>query len=191
MPGTQTGERALVARLGAGDEAAFRELYEAQAPRLLRLLLRLLRGDRPLAEEVLQESFIAAFRGIAGYRSEAPLGVWLARIVVRHGLNAIREKGRREAREPRLPDEPQPQDDPIRRDLARRALGLVDALDEPKRVTMLLFAEGHTAAEIGEILGEPRGTILARLWRTRTELAERAADAGLLDDESLLRRTPL
>lgn len=183
LPGA-SGEHALVARLLAGEELAFREAYEAHAPRLLRLLSRMVR-DRAMAEEVLQESFAAAFRSLSTYRAETTLGAWLTRIAVRHGLNALRFESRRALREetsrvelvhePRLDEQ---QD-------AVLLLKLVEELDTPKRVTMLLHAEGHTATEIAELLGERRGTILARIFRTRRELQEKAVAAGLVELDEL------
>src|SRR5260370_5120293 len=81
-------------RLAAGDAAAFRELYQAQAPRLLRLLQRLL-GDAGLAEEILQDTFLAAFESARDFRGEASLATWLARIALRRALNARRGRARR------------------------------------------------------------------------------------------------
>ncbi len=59
LPGP-AGERALVSRLRAGEDQAYRDCYELHAPRTLALLARMLR-DRAKAEENLQETFVAAF----------------------------------------------------------------------------------------------------------------------------------
>ena len=66
------------------------------------------------------------------------------------------------------------------RDLARKAMAVLDKMDPPKRVALLLHAQGHTVSEIAEICGEPRGTILARLSRGRAELSLRLAEAGVV-----------
>src|SRR5437763_5986250 len=78
LPGA-AGERALIARLVAGDELAYRECYEMHAPRTLRVLLRML-GDRAKAEDVLQETFVAAFKKIGQFRGDAQLGTWITGI---------------------------------------------------------------------------------------------------------------
>ncbi len=180
LPGT-AGERALVARLAAGEDAAFRECYELHAPRLMRLLARLLR-NQALAEEVLQETFIAAFRSVGQFRGETRVATWLAGIAARRGLNALRGEARRERNIAPLQEVTPPHEpDLAERDLTRRVLELLDEMDPPKRLALLLQAEGHTAADIGEMLQEPRGTILSRLSRGRAELAERAVAAGLAD----------
>lgn len=179
LPGA-AGERALKVRLAAGEDAAFRECYELHAPGLMRILARLLRSQA-LAEEVLQETFIAAFQSVGKFRGEARIATWLAGIAVRRGLNVLRGEARRERSTAPLKEMAPPHEPNLaERDLTRRVLELLDAMDPPKRLALLLQAEGYTAAEIGEMLQEPRGTILSRLSRGRAELAERAA-AGLAD----------
>lgn len=177
LPGP-AGDRALVARLEAGEDEAFRECYEAHAPPLLRLLVRVLR-NRALAEEVLQETFISAFRGISQFRGETRLATWLTGIALRRGLNALRGESRRERSVPPAESSHCPESRLAERDVTRRVLALLDEMDPHKRAVLLLQAEGHTAAEIAAMMHEPRGTILSRLARGRAELAERAAAAGL------------
>ncbi len=177
LPGL-AGERALIAGLVAGEEAAFRACYEQHAPRVLRILTRLLRSQA-WAEEILQESFIAAFRAVGEFRGEARLGSWLVGIAMRRGFNALRGEDRRERHRPEPDDHHNAEPWLVERDLSRRVLKLLDQMDPEKKATLLLYGEGHTAAEIAEILNEPRGTILSRLSRARAELAERAAAAGL------------
>jgi DNA-directed RNA polymerase specialized sigma24 family protein len=55
-------------------------------------------------------------------------------------------------------------------------------MDPSKKVALLLQAEGYSVAEIAEISNEPRGTILARLSRSRAELSMRVAAAGLTEN---------
>ena len=188
LPGA-AGERALVARLCAGEEPAYRELYDAHAPRLRRLVGRMV-GEPALADELVQETFIAAFRNLRGYRFEAALSTWLTRIAVHHALNAQRSRARRLAHARAEAFEASSHEpDPARQDLARRVMALVDRLDPPKRLAMLLVAEGHTAAEIAAITDEPRGTILSRLSRARAEVLEQAIAAGLTEAAALAGST--
>jgi RNA polymerase sigma-70 factor (ECF subfamily) len=180
FPGT-IGERALRARLVAGEDAAYRECYEQHAAKLLRILTGILR-NKARAEELLQETFIAAFRSIARFRGDVSLGAWLARIATHCAYNAIRDDARAKRTAPAIREEPKacPEPHVEGRDLARRVLGVLDQMDPAKRLALLLFAEGYTVAEIAEVSGEPRGTILARLSRSRAELSLRMAEAGLL-----------
>jgi RNA polymerase sigma factor (sigma-70 family) len=180
LPG-KIGERALRARLVAGEEAAYRECYQQYAPKLMRLLVGILR-NKARAEELLQETFIAAFRGIGRFRGEVSLATWLARIATNRAYNAVRDDARAKRTAPPPDDEPIGQFEPQveGRDLARKVLGLLGQMDPAKKVALLLHAEGYTVTEIAEISGEPRGTILARLSRSRAELSLRMAEAGLV-----------
>jgi RNA polymerase sigma-70 factor (ECF subfamily) len=179
LPGA-LGERALRARLCAGEDAAFRECYEQYAPKLMRILLRIVR-NQAMAEEVLQETFIAAFRSIGQFRGEVGISSWLTRIAVNRAYNALRDERRRQKNLPEIPDDVVPAfgTQIEKRDLGRKVMALLDEMDAAKRLALLLMAEGYSVAEIAEVTSEPRGTILARLSRSRAELSLRMAAAGL------------
>ncbi len=187
LPG-EVGERALRTRLIAGEDAAYRECYQQYAPKLMRLLRGIIR-NKARAEELLQETFVAAFRGIASFRGEVSLGTWLGRIATNRAYNAIRDEARVKRTAPPLDEEPvaQPVPNVEGRDLARKVLAILGQMEPSKRLALLLQAEGYTVAEIAEISGEPRGTILARLSRSRAELSLRMAQAGLASDAIPIR----
>jgi RNA polymerase sigma-70 factor, ECF subfamily len=180
FPG-EIGERALRSRLVAGEDAAYRECYQQHAPKLMRLLTGILRS-KARAEEVVQETFIAAFRCIATFRGEVTISAWLARIAVNRAYNTIRDDARAKRTAPPPGDEPISRFEPRveGRDLARKVLAVLEHMEQPKRLALLLQAEGYTVAEIAELSGEPRGTILARLSRSRAELSLRMVRAGLV-----------
>jgi RNA polymerase sigma-70 factor (ECF subfamily) len=180
LPGA-IGERALRTRLVAGDDDAYRECYQMHAPKLMRLLKGILR-NQARAEEVLQETFIAAFRSIASFRGEVSIATWLARIATNRAYNVIRDESRAKRTAPPMDGEPFSAAEPRveGRDLARKVMALLDQMDSAKKLALLLQAEGYTVAEIAAISDEPRGTVLARLSRSRAELSLRMAEAGLL-----------
>jgi len=173
----------LRARLVAGEDGAYRECYQQYAPKLMRLLTGILR-NKARAEELLQETFVAAFRTIASFRGEVSLPAWLARIATNRAYNAIRDDARAKRTAPPPEDEPVTYVEPQveGRDLARKVMGILDQMDPAKKVALLLQAQGYTVAEIAEISGEPRGTILARLSRSRAELSLRMIEAGLVSE---------
>jgi RNA polymerase sigma-70 factor (ECF subfamily) len=177
LPGA-AGDRALVTRMVAGEELAFRECYELYAAKVFRTLLRVV-GERGRAEDVLQESFAAAFDGIAEFRAEARLATWITGIAIRRALNLRRDESRRlqvaaePARDEAAAPGPEPEDELQRRDLARRVMVLMEDLDPPRRAALLLYAEGHTAAEIAEMTDTPRGTVLSHIARARAHLLDR------------------
>jgi RNA polymerase sigma factor (sigma-70 family) len=81
----------LAERLRAGDPDACREMIERHAARMLRTLMRL-RGDPFEAEDLLQETWIAACRAARDYRGDASLQTWLERIAVNAAAMADRRR---------------------------------------------------------------------------------------------------
>jgi RNA polymerase sigma-70 factor (ECF subfamily) len=179
----RTGERALSVRLLRGEEPAMAELYASHAPWVLRFLVRILR-DSALAEDALQEAFLAAFKSVSSLRRAKSLRAWLGSIAARKALNLHRASNRRVRVEAQAPGGPDPNPDPGVRDLAHRVLSLMQKLDPRKRVALLLVSEGYNSAEIARITGEERNTVLSRIFRARRELAELAVAAGIVLPDS-------
>ena len=73
-------DRALVRRLLAGEEAAFRQFFDGHFPRLYRFALRRTEGDHDAAEEIAQKTLITAMRKLHTFRGEATLFTWLCAI---------------------------------------------------------------------------------------------------------------
>lgn len=86
----------LVARFQEGDESAFDELVTRHRKTVYRLAYRLA-GSHEDADDLSQEAFIRAYRGLPGFRGEAAFRTWVTRIVVNLALNA------RQARRPTVP----------------------------------------------------------------------------------------
>ena len=112
------------------------------------------------------------------------IATWLARIATNRAYNTIRDESRVKRTAPSAEEEPvvgfEPQVEG--RDLARRVMVILDQMEPSKKLALLLQAQGYTVAEIAAISSEPRGTILARLSRSRAELSLRMAEAGLVAD---------
>ena len=183
LPGP-AGDRALVARLLAGEDQAYRDCYDLHAPRTLSLLVRMLR-DRTKAEEILQETFVAVFKKVRQYRGEAQLGSWIGGIAIRRALNALRDesRGSRRSRGARRRARTRGRSRSSRAGISPGdCCGLLDKLPDDKRIAILLHAEGYTAAEIASMIKAPRATVLARIARGRAELVSLAAAAGISDD---------
>src|SRR5918994_2104677 len=92
---------ATLARALAGDEDAFRELTEPHR-RELQLHCYLILGSMQDAEDLVQETLLAAWRGLEGFEGRASVRSWLYRIATNRCLNALRDRGRR------LPEPPPP-----------------------------------------------------------------------------------
>lgn len=188
--GTMTGadDAALVRRAQDGDRAAFEELVRRYADRLNSVVLRLV-DDREEAQEVTQEAFLRAWRGIAGFKGEAQFFTWLYRI----GVNEARRRAQRRPASRRmvpLGDQhveprdtgPGPQRSLEQADL-RAALerAVRDLAPEYRAPLILRDIEGLSTAEAAEIMGLEQAAFKSRLHRAR--LTVRAAVDSYLPDE--------
>ena len=171
MSAGDSEDRDLVARfLEDRDEAAFRALYRRHSGFLYRFLLRLSGGDAAAAEEGMQETWIRAVRGLAGFEFRSSLKTWLAGIAIRWW----RETGRAAERESAW-DEAGEAAAPVRREIERvdleRALA---ALPPGYRSAILLHdVHGYTHEEIAALSGVDAGTSKSQLSRARRALRAR------------------
>jgi RNA polymerase sigma-70 factor, ECF subfamily len=165
---TGVDDRALVDAVLAGDRDAFRLLVEREQRVVYRACLRIL-GRPHDAEDVAQEAFVMAYRSIATYRGEGPLGGWLLRIATRQAFRRLRQ--RRDTAELgadlvlRAPGA-----DPLAAALAderQRAVRLaVAALGEPYReVVALRFFGEMSLDEIAATTRCPLNTVKTHLRR--------------------------
>jgi len=90
-------DTSLLARLRSGDDAAFAELIERNAGRMLAAAKRLLR-DEDEARDAVQDGFMSAFKSIAAFNSEAKISTWLHRIVINAALMRLRSRKHRAER---------------------------------------------------------------------------------------------
>ena len=167
----------VAARAAVVRADRFDEIFREHRGRVLALCLRLT-GNRALAEDALQETFLDVHRGLAAFRGEAALGTWIYRI-------ALRAAVRLRARRPDLPIDDDPSFDPHAtleaRDRVRRLQAALAALPSEQRTVLALFAvDGLTHPAIAEILGIPEGTVWSRLHSARRAL--RTCTAPLSND---------
>ncbi|MFE9367235.1 RNA polymerase sigma factor [Streptomyces sp. NPDC006978] len=166
------------ARIRAGDREAFAALYEEYARAVYNHAYRLT-GDWSTAEEVLSETFLAAWRTREAIEPEGDsLRPWLLGIATNKARNANRGRGRRLAFLARRPA-PEPVADIAdatagRVDDARRLAAVQRALGglrrQEREVLVLCVWSGLDYAEAAEALGVPVGTVRSRLSRARTRL---------------------
>lgn len=159
-------DRRLAGRvLAAGDETAFRELYRRHTGRVYAVLLRLCGGDRALADDLLQETWLRAATGLGRFRWDSSLLTWLRGIAAncwREHLRARRDTELfDEARHLTAPaPEPRAESIDVERALAALAPGY-------RAVLVLHDVEGLTHEEIGAALGVTAGTSRAQLFHAR------------------------
>jgi RNA polymerase sigma-70 factor (ECF subfamily) len=165
-------DRAIVARVLAGDRDAFRVLVDREGAGVVRACHRIL-ADLHEAEDAAQEAFVTAFRSLGTWREDGPFGAWLTRIAVRI---AIRRSQRRrtvtwlDPTNPGAAADTASAPDPATLSLqAERAADIRDAvsrLDEPYReVVALRFFGELSLGEIADQTGRPLGTVKTHLHR--------------------------
>ena len=166
-------DRRLVARfVESRDEAAFRALYRKHGTFLYRFLLRLAGGDASAAEEGVQETWVRAAQGLAGFAWRSSLKTWLAGIAIRWWRESLRSAGREDA----LPEDASlPAPAPIRREIDRVDLERALAALPPgyRRALLLHDVEGYTHEEVAALTGVDVGTSKSQLSRARTALRAR------------------
>jgi RNA polymerase sigma-70 factor (TIGR02960 family) len=192
----------ILDRARSGDGQAFRELTEPYRRELLVHCYRIL-GSVQDAEDLLQETLLAAWRGLGGLEEQASLRAWLYRIATNRCLNALRA-GARRPREPRAPEvtlpEPTHRGDPswlepypdlLLDDLPDRApgpearyetkesvsLAFLVALQHlpPRQRAVLVLRDvlGFRAAEVATMLDTTESSVTSALKRARATLAGR------------------
>jgi RNA polymerase sigma-70 factor (ECF subfamily) len=175
MAGSHRDERAWVRGAQRGSVADFEALFRHHWPRAYRAAY-LVVHDFAAAEDIAQESFLAAVRNLDRFDRRRPFGPWLHRIVVNRAIDWSRARTlRRESGETGLataaaPAEP---DNPHSRTLAT---ALAELSPEHRAVIVLRHLLEYTPGEIAEILGVPRGTVNSRLRRGLDQLSERLGE---------------
>jgi RNA polymerase sigma-70 factor, ECF subfamily len=200
--GTPT-DAELVQRVAGGDELALGELYDRHAHAVFRLAFRLV-GDRQLAEEVLQETYLALWNRAELFKPAAgSLTAWLLTIARNRSVDRLRAAGRRPTQLPmsavvgaderddaaewtlaagtliaaaqEIVDPQMALDQAWLKDTVRQALDGVP--DAERRAIELAYYEELTQTEIAERLGWPLGTVKTRTRRALSRLRSVLADA--------------
>lgn len=165
-------------RARRGDAAAFEEIVVRHQRQVYATARRVLRRHE-LADEVVQEAFLRAYRSLGSFDVSRPFGPWIRRIARNLALNHVRAGAFREQPLPETVDPPMapPQDDPLRQALEREAGDVLErALQslpvEQQAVFALRVFEDLSYREIAQSLAIQPGTVMSRLARARERLRE-------------------
>lgn len=171
--------------LKAGNEQAFRCLYEQERDRLRNFLLKMV-GSRDEAENLVQETFAEVYRQIEDFRGEAKVSTWLFSIARNLAYGKLRKKDRHNYQEHQTIEFLQAEQDDTRTatleavETAERKRIVHDALQELpehyRRVVQLRDLEEQSTAETAEQLGLTEGNVRVRLHRARKKLRGHLAE---------------
>lgn len=180
-------DQLLVERVRNGDKQAFDLLVAKYQRRLMRLLLRIVH-DPAEAEDVVQETFIKAYRALRHFRGDSAFYTWLYRIGINTAKNFLATQGRRtptmteadtEQAEAfnggeHLRDINTPESMLASKQIAQTVNAAMDALPVDLRTAIALREiEGLSYEEISDVMACPIGTVRSRIFRAREVIAEK------------------
>ncbi len=196
-------EREVIARARSGDHDAFRVLVERYQGRVYRLALRVLR-DEERARDAVQEAFLKVYRSLDRFEGRSSFYTWLYRLVLNVCLDLRRrdrldrqvewseERWEQASEEDAGPDpisgslSPDPELALDRAELRSAIAAAIRSLpDDARRTLLLREVDGLSYAEIAEVLGVPRGTVMSRLHYARRRVRLALVAAGAVEPERL------
>lgn len=176
-------DAALIAACIAGDVAAQRTLFRREYARVNATVYRIVGSPRD-ADDLVQETFIAVFRGLPRFRGDSKLSTWIDRIAVRVVFHHLRGRkttvpldlvGELDGGGGRVDDQTHA------REGLRRLYEVLGELSPDSRMAFSLFAiDGRSIAEVAEVTQTSLVAAKCRIWRARREVMKRAKDDVLL-----------
>lgn len=180
-------EAALVQRVQAGDELAFREIVERYQSKVFSIIYGILR-NRNDAEDIAQQVFAKIYFSIGSFDFRSSLLTWIYKITVNECYDYLRKKRVRklvyesdfsEEDVQRMRNTEQPGDQAravdtvlAQRDLVMKLLGKVS--EEERALILLKEVEGHSVEELAQMTGLNQNTIKVKLFRARQKLLRAA-----------------
>ncbi len=185
--GDREADRILVERVQAGDKQAFGLLVAKYQRKLARLVARMVR-DSAEVEDIVQDSFIRAYRALPGFRNDSAFYTWLYRIGVNTAKNWLMTHGRRASAtsgvdgedgdgDGQIAPEPLRDSDTPERLLMTKQIGqtvnaAMEALPEDLRTAISLREiEGLSYEDIARVMDCPIGTVRSRIFRARDAIS--------------------
>jgi RNA polymerase sigma-70 factor (ECF subfamily) len=180
LPTSDATPEALIAKVAAGDQHAFSELYDLLAARVYGTVLAVVR-DPAQSEEVTQEVFVDIWRHAGRYdRTRASVRGWAVTIAHRRAVDRVRseqssrQRDDRVGRQELVNPESAPGDELVERlERGRAAEALSLLTDAQREVIVLAYYDGLTQTQIAERLGVPLGTVKTRARDGLLRLRER------------------
>lgn len=175
-------DRTLVQRARQGDRQAFHQLVDRHGPGLYRSAYVMLHHAAD-AQDVVQETLIAAFEQLHRFEGRSTVRTWLVGILIRQAAHHRRKHRRHrmaslDVLTQDVADRPRSASSPVTQLDARLDVATLLARLSPehRQVLVLRELEGMSYDDMAEVLGLPRGTIESRLFRARQAMKETATE---------------
>lgn len=172
----QATDEELLAEVSRGEREALRELYDRHAPWLM-VRLRRRGADGTLAEEVVQDTFLAVWRKPRSYSGAGQVPAWIWGIGIRRLIDRLRQRRFLEPLPSRRDDLVVSAEDQVLQGVEYGDLaGALERLSpELRAVVQATVLDGLTTREAARLLGIPSGTVKTRMMRARAQLREELA----------------
>jgi RNA polymerase sigma factor (sigma-70 family) len=165
----------IIQRCRQGDNSAYHQLYTLYKRSMYNACFRIV-NSKEEAEDVLQESFVSAFKNMEHYRGDSTFGAWLKRIVVNRAITQVKKK--KIERFPQddnwdVKEEPEPDIFEGFPSTVEQVNAAIQRLPDGYRMVLSLYLlEGYDHGEIGEILGISESTSKSQFNRSKKKLKE-------------------
>jgi RNA polymerase sigma-70 factor (ECF subfamily) len=172
----------LLRRIGQGDEDAMAAFYREHGRIVLSQVL-LVAGERVLAEEIVQDTMLAVWRGAGSFRGESSVRSWVIAIARRQTRDRLRGRRLRVVDDTYLADQPSSGPGPEvmaldRAELAEVKGAIRELATSHREVLGLVFGTGLSLPEVAGVLEIPVGTVKSRLTAARTALSRVLDEKG-------------
>ena len=168
--GTTPAKQAFKIDTRPEAQRQFEECVECCADSLFRVAYRLT-GNRTLASELVQETYLSAWKSIDSLKDPDRIRAWMFSILRNQYTKLLRKEKRHVPTSEHLSDFSKP--DPTNENAVDRVQAALAMLDDNHKLPVLLVSlEGMTVEEAARVLETPRGTVLSRLHRGRQKLKE-------------------
>lgn len=187
----------LVAEALRSSQEAYRELYRRYQKKIYSLIASMI-GSRSDVDDVVQQTFIRAFRSLESFRGQSSFYTWLYRVALNTTTDYRRSQSRKLKRETveldvekddrpviqiEAPGSEGPEEQLYRKELAEIIRKAMESLSpEHREVLVLREINGLNYAEIAEIVGIELGTVMSRLFYARRKLAEILQRSNVLEE---------
>lgn len=185
--GTMQSETNLVQRIASADENALRVFFDLHGNSMLAYAIRLV-NDQQLAEEIVQDSLVAIWKGARSYRAQSKELTWALGIVYHKSISALRKRQDLQLEETTLdPSEqslPELQIDASERKQLLRQI-LCELPVDQKSILELVFYQHLSLEECAQVMNCPLGTVKSRLFTARDNLRKLLARHGYAMEDLL------
>ena len=165
-------DRFTIERAARGDGKAFRKLYDHYAPFVWRVAFRSAGGDRTMAEEIVQETFVRIHHSLKKFAADSSLGTWIYRIAYNAAITLLTKQNRqRESTVPYVDDLEGPHRTSDAYETRELVKIILDELSVEDRFLLIVKEiDGLTFEEIAVITGKTSESLRTRMFRIRTRV---------------------